>query len=228
MNFVEEEHVQSEEVGFLSLLNNALKWGREASSWGLSRWSLLKKGTFKVGKRGFPCSPKSREVESTFMDPWFVPVGPCGRRACFKWASGFSLAAEQSIEIRSRSMDLEFFKLDCLQKGHVQRGQVVSLAAKQTIEARSRSMDSGFVKLDFMQEGHVQSGQVGFFLLLNKALKWSQKAWISGLYKLDSLKKNMLRVGKWAFPCRWKSIEVRSRSINLELVQIGLCARRAC
>ena len=42
---------------------------------------------------------------------------------------------------------------------------------------------------------------MGFHLMLNKAVKWGQEVWIWGFYKLDSSKKGMFRVGKWAFPC---------------------------
>ena len=36
----------------------------------------------------------------------FVEVGLCARMACLEWASRLSLAAEQSIEVGSRSMDV--------------------------------------------------------------------------------------------------------------------------
>ena len=43
--------------------------------------------------------------------------------ACSEWASGLSLAAEQSIEVRSRSMDMGY-KLHSFEEGPVQSGQV--------------------------------------------------------------------------------------------------------
>ena len=51
---------------------------------------------------------QSIEVGSRIMDPGFVQVGLCGRRACSEWACGLSLATEQSIEMGSKSMDFGF------------------------------------------------------------------------------------------------------------------------
>ena len=40
------------------------------------------------------------------MDWTIVQDGLCERGACSEWASGLSLAAEQSIEVGSRNMDM--------------------------------------------------------------------------------------------------------------------------
>ena len=40
------------------------------------------------------------------MDWTIVQGGLCKRGACSSWASGLSLAAEQSIEVGSRNMDM--------------------------------------------------------------------------------------------------------------------------
>ena len=40
------------------------------------------------------------------MDGTIVQGGLCERGACSEWASGLSLAAEQSIEVGSRNMNM--------------------------------------------------------------------------------------------------------------------------
>ena len=41
---------------------------------------------------------------------------------------------------------------------------------------------------------------MGFPLLLNKALKWGQEAWIGRLYKVDFVKEGHVQSGQVGFP----------------------------
>ena len=54
--------------------------------------------------------------------------------------------------------------------------------------------------MDFVKEGHAQSGQLGFPLMLNKALKWGQKAWIWAFYKLHSFEEGHVQSEQVGFP----------------------------
>ena len=58
------------------------------------------------------------------MDWTILQRGLCGRGACSEWASGLSLAAEQSIGRSQEAWIGRFYKMDFVEEGHVQSGQV--------------------------------------------------------------------------------------------------------
>ena len=76
----------------------------------------------------------------------FVQGEYCKRGACSKWASGLSLAAEQSIEVGSRSMDMAFYKLHSFDEGHVQSGRVSFPFFPNKALAGVKTMDWTFVQ----------------------------------------------------------------------------------
>ena len=67
---------------------------------------FVERGMFRVGKWAFPCYQIKHGPESRSMDWTIVQGGLCKRGACSEWASGLSLAAEQSIDVGSRNMDM--------------------------------------------------------------------------------------------------------------------------
>ena len=110
------------------------------------------------------------------MDWTIVQGGLCKRGACSEWASGLSLAAEQSIGcgVKKHGYGL-FTSCTLLKKRCSEWASGLSLAAKQSIGRSQEAWIERLYKVHFVREGHVQSGQVGFPLLLNKALKWGQE-----------------------------------------------------
>ena len=58
------------------------------------------------------------------MDWTIVQGGLCKRGACSEWASGLSLAAEQSIDVGSRNMDMGVLQVALFCRRDVQNGQV--------------------------------------------------------------------------------------------------------
>ena len=58
------------------------------------------------------------------MDWTIVQGGLCKRGACSEWASGLSLAAEQSIGRSQEAWIGRLYKVDFVEEGHVQGGQV--------------------------------------------------------------------------------------------------------
>ena len=55
----------------------------------------------------------------------------------------------------------------------------LSLAVEQRIGRSQEAWIGKLYNVNFVEEGYVQSGQVGFPLLLNKELQWSQETWIT-------------------------------------------------
>ena len=58
------------------------------------------------------------------MDWTIVQGGLCKRGACSEWASGLSLAAEQSIGRSQEAWIGRWYKVDFVKEGQVQSGQV--------------------------------------------------------------------------------------------------------
>ena len=125
------------------------------------------------------------QVEVSSMDPGIVQDALCGRRrrmdlglvqvglvrgACSEWASRLSLAAEQSIEVGSTSMDVVLQVALFRIKACSEWASGLSLAAEQSIGWSQEAWIEVCYELHSFEEGPVQSGQVGFPLLLNKAL----------------------------------------------------------
>ena len=58
------------------------------------------------------------------MDWTIIQGALCKRGACSEWASGLSLAAEQSIEVGSRNMNMGVLQVALFKRRDVQSGQV--------------------------------------------------------------------------------------------------------
>ena len=63
----------------------------------------------------------------------------------------------------------------------------------------SRSMDLGIVQDGLCRQRNVHGAQVGFTLLLNKAFKWGQEAWIRALYKVHFVEEEHFQSGQVGF-----------------------------
>ena len=88
-------------MGFPLLLNKALAGVKKHGLDLCKRWTLL--GHVQSGQVGFPLllNKALAGVKKHGLDG-----GLCKRGACSEWVSGLSLAAEQSIDVRSRNMDM--------------------------------------------------------------------------------------------------------------------------
>ena len=85
------------------------------------------------------------------MDWTIVQGGLCKRGACSKWANGLSLAAEQSIEVGSRNMDMGFLQVaPLLEKGCSEWASELSLAAQQSIGWSQKAWMGRLYKVDFV------------------------------------------------------------------------------
>ena len=103
--------VQSGQVGVPLLLNKALKWGQETWIWAFYKWHSFEEGMFRVGQWAVPCCRTKHCPQSRSKHWAIVEGGLCKRGACSEWASGLSLAPEQSIEVGLRNMNIGFLQV---------------------------------------------------------------------------------------------------------------------
>ena len=80
------------------------------------------------------------------MDWAFVHGGLCKKRACSEWASGRSLAAEQSIGLSQKARSGRLDKVDFV-RACSEWASGLSLAAEQSIEVGSRRMNMGVLQV---------------------------------------------------------------------------------
>ena len=121
-----------------------------------------------------------------------------GRRPCSEWPSGLSLEAEQSIQIRSRSMDLRFVQVGLCGPRASEWAPGLSLTAEQSIQVGSRSMHAGFVNWTLWKKGMFGLAKWAFPCCETKHGS-GQEAWIWGIYKLDFVEGHV-QSGQVGFP----------------------------
>ena len=119
-------------MGFPLLLNKALKWGQETWIWAFYKLHSFEEGMFIVGKWPFPCCSTKHWPESRSVD-WTIVQGKlCKRGECSEWASGLSLAAEQSIGWSQKARSGRLDKVDFV-RACSKWASGLSLAAEQSI-----------------------------------------------------------------------------------------------
>ena len=98
------------------------------------------------------------------MDWTIVQGGLCGRGACSEWASGLSLAAEQSIGRSQEAWIGRLYKVDFVEEGHVQGVHVgfPLLLNKALKWDQKKKLKWAFYKWHSFEEGMFKVGKWAF------------------------------------------------------------------
>ena len=197
--------------------------GRSQEAWigRLYKVDFVKEGHVQSGQVGFPLL--ANKALSWVKKHGYGPSTSCTllKKGCSECASELSLAAEQSIEVGSRNMDIGFLQVALFSRRDVQSGQVSfpSLLNKKLAGVKNHGLG---VCTRWTLLGHVESGQVGFPLLLNKALKWCQEHEYGRFTSATVLKKGCSKWASGLSLAAEQSIEVGSRNMNMGFLQVAL------
>ena len=135
------------------------------------------------------------------MDWTIVQGGLCERGACSEWASGLSLAAEQSIGWSQKAWIWAFVQ-GGLCWGMFIVGKWAFPCADQRIAVAigwsQKTSNGRLYKVDFV--GACSKWASGLSLVAKQSIGRSLEAWIGRLYKVDFVKEGHVQSGQVGFP----------------------------
>ena len=122
------------------------------------------------------------------------------KKGCSEWASGLSLAAEQSIGRSQEAWIGRLYKVDFIREGHVQSGQVgFPLLLNKALAGVKKHGYGGFTSCTLLKKGCSEWAS-GLSLAAEQSIGRSQEAWIGRLYKVDFVKEGHVQSGQVGFP----------------------------